>query len=103
MSPPEGHISFKNIEFSYPSRSDIKIFNDLELDVTPGRTLAVVGPSGSGKSTLAALLLRLYDPNKGQVFLDGSDVRNLDPAWLRRHIGTVSQVYYLFIYHLKSL
>ncbi|KAF5271185.1 hypothetical protein FQR65_LT05329 [Abscondita terminalis] len=93
---PEGHIAFKNVEFSYPARNDIKIFDDLQLDVTPGRTLAVVGPSGSGKSTLAALLLRLYDPTKGHVYLDGEDVKNLDPAWLRKHIGTVSQEPILF-------
>lgn len=58
--------------------------------------MAVVGASGSGKSTLAALLLRLYDPTKGQVCLDGYDVKNLDPAWLRRYIGTVSQEPILF-------
>ncbi|KAK5643659.1 hypothetical protein RI129_007504 [Pyrocoelia pectoralis] len=96
IAPPEGHITFKNIEFSYPSRNDIKVLNDLILDVTPGRTLAVVGPSGSGKSTLAALLLRLYDPDRGAVYLDGEDVRKLDPSWLRRHIGTVSQEPTLF-------
>ncbi|XP_031341751.1 ATP-binding cassette sub-family B member 10, mitochondrial isoform X2 [Photinus pyralis] len=96
LSPPQGHITFKNVEFSYPSRNDIKVLNDLILDVTPGRTLAVVGPSGSGKSTLAALLLRLYDPDKGVVYLDGEDVKQLDPSWLRRHIGTVSQEPTLF-------
>ncbi|KAK4887002.1 hypothetical protein RN001_003273 [Aquatica leii] len=96
LAPPEGHITFKNIEFSYPSRYDIKIFDDLELDITPGRTLAVVGSSGSGKSTLAALLLRLYDPTKGQVYLDGQDVKSLDPSWLRKYIGTVSQEPILF-------
>lgn len=90
--PPEGHIAFKKIEFSYPSRNQVKIFDDLELDITPGQTLAVVGSSGSGKSTLAALLLRLYDPTKGTVYLDGQDIKNLDPSWLRKHIGTVSQV-----------
>lgn len=55
-----------------------------------------MGPSGSGKSTLAALLLRLYDPNDGHVYLDGQDVRELDPEWLRKHIGTVSQEPILF-------
>ncbi|KAF5302768.1 hypothetical protein FQA39_LY01948 [Lamprigera yunnana] len=94
--PPEGHIAFKNIEFSYPSRNDIKIFNELELDITPGRTLAVVGHSGSGKSTLGALLLRLYDPIAGEIYLDGQDIKNLDPAWLRKHIGAVSQEPILF-------
>lgn len=90
--PPQGHISFKNIKFSYPARNDADIFEDLELEIPPGRTVAVVGPSGSGKSTLAALLLRLYDPREGRVYLDGQDVKELDTAWLRKHIGTVSQV-----------
>lgn len=94
ISLPEGHIAFQNIEFAYPSRNQIPIFQDLVLDIKPGKTVAVVGSSGSGKSTLAALLLRLYDPSKGAVFLDGIDVKSVDPAWLRRCIGTVSQVRY---------
>lgn len=92
LTPPEGYIAFKNIKFSYPARGDAHVFDNLDLEIPPGRTVAVVGPSGSGKSTLAALLLRLYDPNGGHVFLDGHDVRELDPEWLRKHIGTVSQV-----------
>ena len=51
----------------------------------------MVGGSGSGKSTLAALILRLYDPDSGCLTVDGRDVRDLDPSWLRRQIGTVSQ------------
>ena len=51
----------------------------------------MVGGSGSGKSTLAALILRLYDPDSGRLTVDGRDVRDLDPSWLRRQIGTVSQ------------
>lgn len=89
---PLGKIQFKNIKFSYPSRKNSNVFKDLELDISPGKTVAVVGPSGSGKSTLAALLLRLYDPEAGQVFLDGRDIKELDPSWLRKNIGTVSQV-----------
>lgn len=92
ISPPLGHITFKNIKFSYPSRTDSSIFDNLDLEISPGRTVAVVGPSGAGKSTLAALLLRLYDPSQGNVYLDGQDVKELDPNWLRKHIGTVSQV-----------
>lgn len=92
LTPPEGHIAFKNIKFSYPARENANVFEDLQLEIPPGRTVAVVGPSGSGKSTLAALLLRLYDPIDGHVYLDGQDVRELDPEWLRKHIGTVSQV-----------
>ncbi|RZB49891.1 ATP-binding cassette sub-family B member 10, mitochondrial [Asbolus verrucosus] len=96
ITPPEGHIEFKDIEFSYPARDDIRIFENLKLEISPGKMVAVVGPSGSGKSTLASLLLRLYDPSKGNVNLDGQDIRQLDPSWLRKHIGTVSQEPILF-------
>ncbi|XP_063927560.1 ATP-binding cassette sub-family B member 10, mitochondrial isoform X1 [Zophobas morio] len=96
IATPEGHIQFKDIQFSYPARDDVQIFENFQLEIQPGKMVAVVGPSGSGKSTLAALLLRLYDPGRGQVFLDGQDVKDLDPSWLRRHIGTVSQEPVLF-------
>ena len=59
-----------------------------------GSITAVVGPSGSGKSTLGSLLLRLYDPGKGQVIVGGHDVRTLSPDWLRGAVGTVHQVLY---------
>lgn len=67
---------------------------NLNLRLEPGKVLAVVGGSGSGKTTLALLLLRLYEQNTGVIKLDGQDIRALDPTWLRRHIGTVSQVNY---------
>lgn len=92
LEPPEGVISFQNIEFTYPSRDNIKVLQNLNLEVLPGRTLAVVGPSGSGKSTLAALLLRLYDPNNGNILIDNHNIKDLDPTWIRKNIGTVSQV-----------
>lgn len=91
IQPPEGHISFKNIDFIYPSRDNI-VLKNLDLDISPGCTLAVVGPSGSGKSTLAALLLRLYDPTNGVIFIDNQNIKDLDPTWIRKNIGTVSQV-----------
>ncbi|CAH1259922.1 unnamed protein product [Diabrotica balteata] len=98
----QGHIEFKNIKFCYPSRSDIEIFKSLVLDVQPGKTVAVVGPSGSGKSTLAALLLRLYDPIDGAVYIDNQNVKELDPAWIKKHIGTVSQEPILFSCSIKE-
>ena len=61
----EGHVKMDAVTFSYPSRSQVTVLNDLTLEVTPGKILAVVGPSGSGKSTIASLLLRLYDPEQG--------------------------------------
>ncbi|CAH0560620.1 unnamed protein product [Brassicogethes aeneus] len=94
--PPEGHILFKDVVFSYPSREDVTIFKSLNLEISPGQTVAVVGQSGSGKSTLGALLLRLYDPSNGSVIIDDSDVKKLDPCWIRKFIGTVSQEPILF-------
>lgn len=68
------------------------IFSGLDLEIPAGKITAVVGPSGSGKSTLGSLLLRLYDPNQGQVIVGGHDVRTLSPDWLKGAIGTVQQV-----------
>ena len=64
-SPLVGNITFKDVHFSYPTRSDVAVFSGLDLEVPAGQILAVVGASGSGKSTLASLLLRYYDPEKG--------------------------------------
>lgn len=88
----QGNLEFQNVGFTYPSRLDTPIFKDLTLRLPSGSVTAVVGASGSGKSTLASLLLRMYDVDSGQVLVDGCDVRDLDPRWLRRHIGLVSQV-----------
>ncbi|XP_048240807.1 ATP-binding cassette sub-family B member 10, mitochondrial-like isoform X2 [Haliotis rufescens] len=93
---PQGNINFNNINFHYPSRPETTIFSDLSLNVPSGSVTAVVGPSGSGKSTLGSLLLRMYDPTQGSVQLDGQDIRELNPTWLRNQIGTVSQEPVLF-------
>ena len=92
----EGHLSFDGVSFAYPTRPDAPVLDGLSLDIAPGEIVAVVGPSGAGKSTLAALLSRLYDPTRGVVRLDGADLRDLDPEWLRRQIGIVSQEPILF-------
>ncbi|XP_066257556.1 ATP-binding cassette sub-family B member 10, mitochondrial [Euwallacea similis] len=98
----QGHIKYENVKFAYPSREDSEIFRNLQLVISPGTMVAVVGPSGSGKSTLAALLLRLYDPQDGAVYLDGENIKNLDPSWVRKHIGTVSQEPILFSSSIKD-
>jgi ATP-binding cassette subfamily B protein len=72
------------------------VLDGVELHLAPGEVVALVGPSGAGKSTIAALLLRLYDPIDGAVTLDGVDVRDLSPTFLRRSIGIVSQEPLLF-------
>ncbi|CAG8655675.1 10437_t:CDS:2, partial [Cetraspora pellucida] len=92
----EGHIQFKNINFIYPTRPDVKILNDISLNIEPGSTVALVGSSGSGKSTIVSLVLRFYDPVSGGIFLDGYDVKSLNLTWLRRQISFVSQEPILF-------
>lgn len=92
----QGHIKFDQVSFSYPSRPDIQVLNQLSLSVPADHVMAVVGGSGSGKSTLAALLLRLYDPDQGTITLDGQNIKLLNPTWLRSQIGTVTQEPVLF-------
>lgn len=91
-----GEIQFNNVQFSYPSRPDALILNDLSLKIHSGSMTSVIGSSGSGKSTLAMLLLRLYDPQNGAVVIDGIDIKELDPVYLRSQIGSVSQEPTLF-------
>ncbi len=92
----DGRLTLEGVHFAYPSRPDVLVLRGLDLEVAPGEVVALVGPSGAGKSTVAALVARLYDPQRGAVRLDGSDLRQLDPHALRRHIGTVAQEPILF-------
>lgn len=87
----EGRLELEEVSFRYPSRPDVPVLRGLSLRLEPGEVVALVGPSGSGKSTVAALVQRLYDPNEGRVLLDAVDLRALDPTFLRRQIGVVSQ------------
>ncbi|KAM8924455.1 LOW QUALITY PROTEIN: ATP-dependent translocase ABCB1-like [Pelodytes ibericus] len=91
-----GHIEFKNIQFSYPCRQDIQVLKGLNLKVEAGKTIALVGSSGCGKSTTIQLLQRFYDPQAGEVTVDGHDIRTLNVKWLRENIGVVSQEPILF-------
>lgn len=96
LSNLQGQVDFHSVTFSYPSRPEVEVLKKLNLSVPAGSVLAIVGPSGQGKSTLASLLLRLYDPSSGTVTLDGIDIRELDPHFLRVHVGIVSQEPTLF-------
>ncbi len=91
-----GNICFEGVDFSYPGRPDVAVLRGLELELQPGEIVALVGPSGGGKSTIAALIPRFYDPQQGCIRLDGVDLRELDPSWLREQIGIVAQEPVLF-------
>ena len=84
-------IIFKNVSFSYPSKKSTNIINDFNLEINPGKTIAIVGSSGSGKTTLTNLILRFYDVDNGEILINGVDIRDIDLTWLRSKIGIVSQ------------
>jgi ABC-type multidrug transport system fused ATPase/permease subunit len=89
---PEGYrgeIKFENVTFAYPDYPNSPVLRDVSLTVLENELLAVTGRSGCGKSSLLALVLRLYEPAKGRILLDGVDIRELDIDWLRSQIGTV--------------
>jgi len=91
-----GVIAANNIEFSYPSRPDNKIFRDLIIGVEEGQTLAFVGPSGQGKSTIIQLIEQFYNPENGIVSYNGDDLKDLNTRWYRNEVGLVSQEPTLF-------
>jgi len=90
-----GQIEFKNVKFSYPGQQTIAM-EGVSFKIKPGERVGILGRIGSGKSTLARLMVGLYEPAEGSVLMDGTDIRQIDPADLRRNIGYVSQDNYLF-------
>lgn len=91
----KGAIEFRNLTFRY--RPDLPaVLEEIDLEVRPGETVAIVGRTGSGKTTLSNLLLRLYDPPRGQLFLDGVDILDIPLRVLRRDIGYMPQDNFLF-------
>ena len=84
-------VSFKQVNFSYPSRPGQKALEDFSIHIPEGKVVALVGPSGAGKSTVFELMQRFYDPQAGAVLLGNTDIRELSPADLRQQLGVVSQ------------
>ncbi|ESQ34068.1 hypothetical protein EUTSA_v10006582mg [Eutrema salsugineum] len=92
----KGDIEFRNVSFAYPARPDIPIFQNLNLRVSAGKSLAVVGSSGSGKSTVIGLIMRFYDANNGNLFIDGQGIKTLNLRSLRKKLALVQQEPALF-------
>ena len=89
-----GEILFKDLYFSYDGKVDV--LKGINCLIRPGETIVLAGPSGAGKTTFVNLVLRFYLPSRGDIFIDGHNIRDLDPYWLRKHIGLVSQEVFLF-------
>ena len=99
----KGEIKFESISFAYPSRPDQIVLKDFNLTLKPGQTVALVGKSGSGKSTVAALLERFYEPLSGKITIDGVELNEISPIWLRNEvIGYIDQQPVLFGCSIKE-
>lgn len=94
--PAQGAIAFDHVTFRYPTRPEVSALNDFTLSVAPGETVAVVGPSGAGKSTLFQLVQRFYDPEAGEVRVDGVPLPQADPAQVRARMAMVPQETVIF-------
>lgn len=95
LSRVKGAVRFSNVSFAYQPDA-ASVVNDVSLTIRPGEVVGIVGRSGSGKSTLTRLIQRLYFPSSGQIFIDGIDIAQTDPHWLRKQIGVVLQETQLF-------
>lgn len=91
LTQAEGGFEFKDVSFTYPSRPEITVLDNISLSIPANKHTAIVGLSGSGKSTIAGLVTRLYDPTQGQVLFDGHDLRDVNPRDLRSFLSLVQQ------------
>jgi ATP-binding cassette subfamily B protein/subfamily B ATP-binding cassette protein MsbA len=90
-----GRITIDGVSFRYPGAKEV-VLDEIDLEVEPGQTVALVGPSGSGKTTLCNLVARFFDPVVGTIALDGADLRTIDVESYRRLLGVVEQDIFLF-------
>lgn len=91
ISNNHGILAMHQVSFSYPSQKQTKILNHLNLSVLPGETVAIVGPSGAGKSTIFSLLLKFYEPDVGNIYLNGINYQDLSAEDIRHQLGLVTQ------------
>ncbi|MBQ1401617.1 MAG: ABC transporter ATP-binding protein [Firmicutes bacterium] len=90
----EGHIKVEDVSFSYNEVSEV--LEDIDLDIRPGETVAIVGHSGGGKTTLCQLIPRFYDVTEGAIYIDGTDIRDVTKTSIRENIGIVQQEVFIF-------
>ncbi len=100
LPPGGGRVELRDVTFAYEGHEPV--LRGIDLEVEPGRTVALVGPTGSGKTTLILLIPRLYDVDEGAVLVDGADVRGVDPASLRREVAVVTDDAFLFSASLRD-
>jgi ABC transporter fused permease/ATP-binding protein len=91
-----GHIRLKDLDFYYPSRPELTVLQNINVEIKPGNMVALVGPSGAGKSTFVSLLLRLYDPTGGKILYDEKDGKDIPLSVLRSQMAIVPQDIFLF-------
>jgi ATP-binding cassette subfamily B protein len=96
LSNVKGNISINNVSFSYEDNEENKVLKDVNIKIDAGKTVALVGPSGGGKTTLCHLIPRFYDVTKGQIQIDGENIKDFSIKSLRSHIGLVQQNVFLF-------
>ncbi len=101
IAQPRGAVEFRNVSFRYPG-TDRYVLRDISFAVESGKTVAIVGPTGSGKSSIVRLIPRLYDPDEGEILIDGTPIARMPLAQLRRLISVVPQEPFLFSETLKS-
>ncbi|MFC5272186.1 ABC transporter ATP-binding protein [Adhaeribacter terreus] len=91
-----GNIAYKNVAFSYPTRTDVQVLKNISFNINSGEKIALVGPSGAGKSTIVQLLMKFYDLQRGSISIDGQDINAYNLTQLRHNIGIVPQETILF-------
>jgi ATP-binding cassette subfamily B protein len=100
LSGTEGEIEFRDVSFAYQPGEPV--LEEISFRIDPGRTVAIVGVTGAGKTTLIHLLERFYEPQQGEILLDGREIRSLDLTWLRQQVALIMQDVFLFAGSLRE-